>query len=217
MRRILDGPIGEEILASLSSAGVIGLCFYDTGASSFYSRTRSIRRAEDLRGLMVRVQPATSSLAIVRALGATPVPMPASRVLAGFKAGVIDADDDNWTTYVSSGHFKVATHYGLTRHSMAPGVVVVSKIVWDQLPQTDRAIIRAAARESIASMRASFDASELEARHQAEQAGVEVIDDVDRNSFAAALTPLHSTLVSDPKLQDMVKRIQADDEVARQR
>jgi len=216
MRRVLDGPIGEEILASLSSANVVGLCFYDMGASSFYSR-KPIRRAEDLRGLMVRVQPANSSVAIVRALGATPVPIPASRVLAAFKAGVIDADDDNWTSYVSAGHFKIATHYGLTRHSMAPGVVVFSKIVWDQLPQTDRAIIRAAAKESVAHMRASSDASELAARQQAEQAGVEVIDDVDRNSFAAALTPLHATLVSDPKLQDMVRRIQADDEVARQR
>lgn len=216
MRRILDGPIGEEILASLSSADVVGLCFYDMGASSFYSRTRPIRRAADLRGLMVRVQPASSSVAIVRALGATPVPMPASRALAAFKAGVIDADDDNWTTYVSSGHFKIATHYGLTKHSMVPGVVVFSKIVWDQLPQTDRAIIRAAAKELVAHMRVSFDASELAARRQAEQAGVEVIDDVDRNSFAAALSPLHSALIKDPKLQDMVRRIQADDEVARQ-
>jgi len=166
---------------------------------------------------MVRVQPANSPVAIVRALGATPVPMPASRVVAAFKAGVIDADDDNWTTYVSSDNLRIAPHYALTRHSMAPGVVVVSKIVWDQLPQTDRAIIRAAAKESVARMRASFDASEQTERHQAEQAGVEVIDDVDRNSFATALTPLYPTMISDPKLHDMVKRIQADDEVARQR
>jgi len=214
MRRVLDGPVGEEILASMSGAGVIGLCFYDIGAQSFYSRTKPIRRVEDLRGLTVRVQPGSTSAAVVRALGATPVPMPAGRVHDALKAGVIDADDDNWTTYVSSGHFKIATHYGLTKHSMAPGVLVFSKMVWDQLPQTDRAIIRAAAKESVARMRASFDASELAARHQAEQAGVEVIDDVDRNSFAAALTPLHSTLIRDPKLQDMVRRIRADDEVA---
>jgi TRAP-type C4-dicarboxylate transport system substrate-binding protein len=118
------------------------------------------------------------------------------------------------TTYVSSDNLRIAPHYALTRHSMAPGVVVVSKIVWDQLPQTDRAIIRAAAKESVARMRASFDASEQTERHQA---GVEVIDDVDRNSFATALTPLYPTMISDPKLHDMVKRIQADDEVARQR
>src|SRR5438067_6855827 len=134
MRRILDGPIGEEILASLSSAGLVGLCFHDLGAHSFYSRTRAIRRADDLRGLTVRVQPASASVAIVRALGATPVPMPSDRIQAALKTSVIDTVDDNWTTYITAGHFKLAKHYALTRHSMAPGVLVMSKIVWDQLP-----------------------------------------------------------------------------------
>ena len=97
---------------------------------------------------------------------------------------------------------------------MAPGVLVVSRIIWEQLPQTDRAIIRAAARESVSRMRASFDAAELEARRKAESDGVEVIDDVDRKSFADVLTPLYPALLHDSKLLAMVKRIQADEEVA---
>src|SRR5258708_27693744 len=157
VRRILDGPIGEAILASMSSAGLVGLCFYDAGAHSFYSRTRAIRRAGDLRGLMVRVQPGSTTGAMVRALQAVPVPLPSDRIQAALKASVIDAVDDNWTNYVASGHYRIARHYGLTKHSMAPGVLVVSKIVWEQLPQTDRAIIRAAAKESVSGMRASFD------------------------------------------------------------
>jgi TRAP-type C4-dicarboxylate transport system substrate-binding protein len=214
MRRILDGPIGEEILASLSSAGLVGLCYQDMGVHSFYSRTRSIRRADDMRGLMVRVQPAAASVTVVRALGATPVAMPFDRIQSALQTNAIDAVDDNWTTYVTAGHFKLARHYGLTKHSMAPGVLVVSKIVWEQLPPADRAIIRAAAKESVARMRANFDAAELEARQKAEEDGVEVIDDVDRKSFADALVPLYPVLLGDPKLLDMVKRIRADDEVA---
>ncbi len=167
MRRVLDGPVGEEILAGMSSAAVVGLCFYDMGAQSFYSRTRPIRRAEDLRGLMVRVQPASASATIVRALGATPVPIPSDRIYAALKTGAVDAVDDNWTTYVSAGHFKVAKHYSLTKHAMAPGVLVVSRIVWDQLSPVDRAIIRAAAKDSVSRMRATFDAFELEARKRA--------------------------------------------------
>src|SRR6184192_1080313 len=122
-------------------------------AQAFYSRTRAIRRADDLRGLTVRVQPASGSVAIVRALGATPVPMPSDRIQAALKTSVIDTVDDNWTTYISAGHFKLAKHYALTRHSMAPGVLVMSKIVWDQLPSPDRAIIRAAAKQAVARMR----------------------------------------------------------------
>ncbi len=214
MRRVLDGPIGEEILGSLSGAGLVGLCFVDLGEHSFYSRTKPIRRPDDLRGLMVRVQPASASVAIVRALGATPVAIPFDRIPAALRSGAVDAVDDNWTSYVSAGHFRFARHYALTRHSMAPGVMVVSKIVWEQLPSTDRAIIRTAAREAVARMRTGFEAAELRARRQAEQDGVDVIDTVDRKPFADALVPLYPALLGDPKLQDMVKRIRADDEVA---
>jgi TRAP-type C4-dicarboxylate transport system substrate-binding protein len=214
MRRILDGPIGEEILASLSGAGLVGLCFQDMGVHSFYSKTKAIRRADDMRGLMVRVQPAAASVTVVRALGATPVAMPFDSIQTALQTSAIDTVDDSWLTYVSAGHFKLARRYGLTKHSMAPGVLVVSKIVWEQLASPDRAIIRAAAKESVTRMRAGFDAAELDARRIAEQDGVEVIEDVDRKSFADALVPLYPTLLGDPKLLDMVKRIRADNEVA---
>jgi TRAP-type C4-dicarboxylate transport system substrate-binding protein len=214
MRRILDGPIGEEILASLSTAGLVGLCFQDMGVRSFYSTTRAIRRADDMRGLLVRVQPAAASVAVVRALGATPVPMPFDRIQTALQTNAIDAVDDNWITYVTAGHFKLAKRYWLTKHSMAPGVLVVSKIVWEQLPSPDRAIVRAAAKESVARLHANVDAAELDARRKAEEDGVEVIDDVDRKSFADALVPLYPALLGDAKLLDMVKRIRADNEVA---
>ena len=140
--------------------------------------------------------------------------MPFDHIQTALQTNAIDAVSDNLTAYVTAGHFKLARRYALTKHSMAPGVLVVSKIVWEQLTSPDRAIIRAAAKESVARMRANFDAAELEARRIAEQDGVEMIDDVDRKSFADVLAPLYPALLGDPKLLDMVKRIKADDEVA---
>ncbi len=214
MYRTLDGPIGEDILGSLSSVGLVGLCFYDLGAQSFYGRTRTVRHPDDLRGLAVRVQPGSVSPKIMQALGATAVAMPFDRIHAALKTGVIDVVDDTWTTYVAAEHYKLAKHYALTKHSRVPGVLVVSKIVWEQLPRPDRAVIRAAAKESAGRLRANLDAAERDAREKAERDGAEIIDDVDRKPFADALRPLYPTLLRDPKLLDMVKRIEADDEVA---
>ena len=50
-RRILDGPIGEEILAGLESQGLIGLCFYDGGPRHFYSVKQPIRTPADMKGM----------------------------------------------------------------------------------------------------------------------------------------------------------------------
>ena len=35
MRKVLDGPVGEEILKSMESQGLVGIAIYDSGARSF--------------------------------------------------------------------------------------------------------------------------------------------------------------------------------------
>ena len=104
MRRVLDGPIGDEILADLERQGLIGLCFYDTGARSYYSSNKPIRNVRDMKNLKVRVQAADKSAEMIRAMGAEPVPLPFDRIREALEAGVIDAAADNWTSYVTSRH-----------------------------------------------------------------------------------------------------------------
>jgi TRAP-type C4-dicarboxylate transport system substrate-binding protein len=41
MHHSLAGPIGEEILASLEGAGLVGLCFYDLSARSFLQQDKA--------------------------------------------------------------------------------------------------------------------------------------------------------------------------------
>src|SRR3546814_20060308 len=52
MRTAMDGKIGDDILAAFEPHGFIGLCFYDSGARSFYNRVRPIHtpaRSEERR------------------------------------------------------------------------------------------------------------------------------------------------------------------------
>lgn len=210
MRRTLDGPVGEEILASLERQGLIGLCFYDGGVKSFYSRSRPIRSAADLQGLKVRVQKADSWAIFLRELGAEPVTMPMGQVQAALQAGVIDAADGDWGSYVAGQHYTVAPFYSLTRHSQPPSVLVFSKRVWRTLSPADQKLLREVARESVQHMRGLTDEYEAAARQRAEAAGVQVDDNVDHRSFIDALVPLDPVVVEEARLQDAVTRIQAD-------
>lgn len=214
MRRALDGPPGMQILARMEAEGLIGLCFYDLGARSIYSARRPIRHVGDMNGLAVRVQPSDIWIEMVKAMGARPIALPFDRVAAGLKAGVVDAAENNWPTYVAAGHHNVARYFNLTEHSMAPAVLIFSKKVWSELTPADQAAIRAAARDSVPYMRARLDAYEVEARLKAEAAGTEVIDSVNRKSFADVLLPLYPRLLPDPALQAMVRDIRSDYEVA---
>ena len=210
-RRILDGPIGEDILASLEGQGLIGLCFYDGGPRHFYSVKQPIRTPADLKGLKVRVQQSDIMASVVRALGAEPVVAPTDRVYLKLQSGIIDAAEHNWPSYVSLRHYHIAPHFSLTEHSMAPAVLVFSKRVWDTLSASDQAIIGDAARASVPIMRRLWDDYEVSAERTVEKAGGKIVRDVDRKAFAGQLVPLYPSLIGDDRLRSLVRRIQADE------
>jgi tripartite ATP-independent transporter DctP family solute receptor len=210
-RRVLDGPIGDEILASLASQDLVGLCFYDAGPRSFYSAKRPIKSAADIKGMKVRVQQTDAWTAAMRALGAEPVAMPFDGVSPALESGMIEAADNNWPSYVASKHYNIAKYFSPTEHSMAPAVLIFSKRVWDGLSREDQALIRSAARESVTHMRRLWDDYAATSRKTVERAGGEIVTDVDRKSFADALVPLYPTMVAEPKLRDTVRRIQAEE------
>lgn len=211
LRRVLDGPIGDEILADLEPLGLIGLCFYDTGARSYYSSKTPIRHVRDMKGLRVRVQSADKSAEMIQAMGAEPMPMPFDRIREALRAGVVDAAADNWPSYITSRHHEVAKYYSLTEHNMAPSVLLFSKRIWDTLSKDDQAITLAAAKESVPFMRKLWDEYESKERMALAAAGAQIVDQVDKKSFSDFLIPLLPKLHPDPALQAMVKRIQAEE------
>jgi tripartite ATP-independent transporter DctP family solute receptor len=210
LRRVLDGPIGEEILADMERQGLVGLCFYDAGPRSFYSVTRPIRTPADLKDMKVRVQQSNVWTTMLRALGAVPMSIPFDQAYSSLQTGAIEAADNNWPAYIASRHYNVARYVSLTEHSMAPTVLIFSKHVWDELSESDRAVIRGAARESVGHMRKLWDEIEASAPGKVEAAGGKIIADVDKKAFADALLPLYPRQM-EPRLLDMVRRIQTEE------
>ncbi len=208
MRRVLDGPIGDDILAALEPQGFIGLAFYDSGSRSIYTPGKPIRSVADMKGLKVRVQQSDMWVSLMQALGANATPLPYAEVYTALKTGVVDAAENNWPSYDTSRHFEVAKFYSLTEHSMAPELLVFSKRVWDGLSADDRKIIKQAAKESVPHMRKLWDEQEEKSRKLVEAAGVTIVSDINKQSFADAAKPVYDKFASDPKLKSLIARIQ---------
>lgn len=208
-RDVLDGPIGNELLASLAASDLVGLCFYDAGARSIYTVDKPIRTPADVKGLDIRVQSAASMVEVMQALGARPVPMPYAQVRAQLAAGTIDAAENNLVSYSLSRHYEVARIYSLTEHASPPGVVLFSKRVWDRLSVEDQQLIRGAARDSVALYRRLVEEQEASARSMLARQGVQFVTDVDKAAFADVLAPLYPRLVVDPRHRALLDRIRA--------
>jgi tripartite ATP-independent transporter DctP family solute receptor len=208
MRKVLDGPIGEEILKDCEAQGFVGLAFYDSGARSIYTVKKPIKTLADTKGLKVRVQQSDLWVSLLEAMGANATPMPYGEVYTALKTGLVDAAENNYPSYESSRHFEVAKYYNKTEHSMAPEILLFSKKVWDTLSADEQKQIRAAAKESVTFMRKLWDERETKSLAIVRAGGAEIVD-VDKAAFQAAMKPVYDKFLKDPKLQDMVKRINA--------
>jgi tripartite ATP-independent transporter DctP family solute receptor len=207
MRKVLDGAIGEEILKSCEAQGFVGLAFYDSGARSLYTVKKPVHTIADAKGLKIRVQQSDLWVALLEAMGANATPMPFGEVYTALKTGLVDGAENNYPSYESSRHFEVARYYAKTEHSMAPEMLLFSKKVWDGLSPADQALIRKAAKDSVPYMRKLWDEREAKSLATVKAAGAEIIE-VDKVSFRNAMKPVYNKFLRDPKLLDLVKRIQ---------
>jgi len=207
--KVIDGPIGEEILSAMEPYGFIGMGFYDSGARSLYTARQPVRSLADLRGLRVRVQQSELMENMLKLLGATPVGLPYGQVLTALSTNLVDGAENNWPSFVAAGHYKTARYYTATEHSMGPEVLVMSQRAWQELSPEDRVIFRAATRESSMYMRVQWQRWEEQSRRQAEEAGVTVISTIERKPFEDATKPLRDGLRADPRFRSLIERIES--------
>jgi tripartite ATP-independent transporter DctP family solute receptor len=205
--KVLDGPIGADVLASFEPYGFVGLAYYDSGARSIYNHVRPIRSLADLKGMRIRVQQSELMLDMMKALGAEPIAMPYGQVLTGLTTKLIDGAENNWPSYVTTNHYTAARYYTLTEHAMSPEVLVMSRKAWDSLSAEDRKIFRDAAHESGTVMRQQWRAWEERARDQAQKAGAVIVADIDKKPFIDAMSGIYHKSLNDERIKGLVDRI----------
>jgi len=203
--RVLEGPVGQEILDSLEPYGLVGLAYYDSGSRSLYTNRRAVRTPEDLRGLRIRVQNSDVGIAMIEALGGNATPMEFGQVYEALRNGAIDGAENNWPSFADTRHFEVADHYSLTEHSMVPEVLVMSKRTWDRLSADERAAVRNAAAQSARKMSALWAARVQEAKTVVAAHGNDVVAIEDKTAFLEAMAPVYERFAADADIARLVE------------
>jgi tripartite ATP-independent transporter DctP family solute receptor len=210
MNKIVDGDIGAELLDKVTSnanANLIGLCWMDAGARSFYTTKKPVHSIDDLKGLKVRVIGNPMFVDMANALGANGVAMGYDQVFNALQTGVIDGAENNPPSYVFDNHYTVAKYYTLTEHLIVPEMLVYSKKSWDTLSKDDQALIKKFAREAQAEARVLWAKYETAAMEKAKANGNVIIPVADKKPYQNAVKPVWDKY--GPKYADLIKRIQA--------
>ena len=139
--RILDGPLGAEILKSLESSGFKGLCFSENGFRNLTNSKRPVKSPDDIKGLKIRVMSSALHNAIWQALGANPTPMPWP-IYTELEQGVIDGQENPLWVMEVYKFYEIQKYMTLTRHVYSPHIDVASLKWWQGLEEPTRKLIQ---------------------------------------------------------------------------
>ncbi|EBA09481.1 TRAP-T family transporter, DctP (periplasmic binding) subunit [Sagittula stellata E-37] len=209
MHAVVDGEVGEKILNEFQNHQLVGLAYYDGGSRSFYNSQKPITSIEDMEGLKFRVMQSDVFVDMVDALGANATPLPYGEVYSSIQTGVIDGAENNWPSFESSGHYEVAGYYTLDQHLIVPEVLVMSQASWNKLSPEDQELVRQAAKDSVPIMRELWAEREKASEEKVRAAGVEIIDDIDKQPFMDAMNAVYDKHVTSEKLKSLVDEIRA--------
>jgi TRAP-type C4-dicarboxylate transport system substrate-binding protein len=205
MWKVLKGPIGEELLASLDAQNFIGLGWFEAGARSFYNTKKVVQKPEDLEGMKIRVQESDLMVSLVKAFGAVATPMPYGDVYSALQTGVIDGAENNTPSYFSANHYEVAKNYTLDEHTRVPEIILGSKIALAKLSAEDRKILKQAAADSADFQRAEWAAYEKVSEDKVKAAGCTIVKIADKAPWQAKMASFYARQPADT--QAMIKRI----------
>ena len=150
MWAVLNGEIGQKMLSEVqaSGSGLVGLCWYDAGARSYYT-TKPVTCVADMKGLKIRMQNNRMMVAMTNVLGGVGVTgIGPNEVYSAITQGTIDGAENNWPTYQNMGDYEAAPYYVLDKHTMVPEILLASEAVLAELDEADVEIIKACARET---------------------------------------------------------------------
>ncbi len=210
MNKVVDGAIGQELLDKVTShpsANLVGLCWMDAGARSFYAVKKPIKSIEDLKGLKIRVIGNPIFVDMANALGANGVAMGYDQVFSALQTGVIDGAENNPPSFVFDNHYQAAKFYSNSQHLIVPEMLVYSKKSWEQLSADDKALITKFSREAQADARDLWNKKEADAFERMKAANIELDTIADKKPFRDAVKPVWDKYGA--KYTDMIKRIDA--------
>ncbi|HEY0968559.1 MAG TPA: TRAP transporter substrate-binding protein [Opitutaceae bacterium] len=203
--RALESPVGRELLNAGDSAGMHGLCYYDSGSRSFYTVDKPILTPADVKELKLRVLPSKMARDLIALLGGGPTPVPYGELYTALQQSMVDGAENNPPSFYTSRHYEVARHYSLDEHTRIPDLVIFSKKIWDGLSPAVQGWLQQAADESVVFQRKLWQEQTASSLAAVEKAGVKIYRP-DKAPFVEATASMYRAF-DGTRVGDLARRI----------
>lgn len=203
--KVLNGEIGKKLLLAGEPFYLRGMCYYDAGSRSFYTKEKPVNSPADLGGLKIRVMKSITSMNMVQALGGSATPIPWGELYTSLQQGVVDGAENNPPSFYLSRHYEVCKYYSLDEHTAVPDILIMSAVVWNSLSKQEQEWLQEAIDESVEVQKKLWKEASDEALRAVQESGVEVIHP-DKTLFQDAVKKMHDSYKG-TEIYDLIQKI----------
>jgi TRAP-type transport system periplasmic protein len=195
--RVLDGSIGDELLAEVETKGIAGLAWGISGFRELETTTKAIVVPEDMKGLRFRILAGQIFVATYQALGAIPVTIEISETFTALSQHTVDGVDFPLTSFTTSKLYTSAgvKHLANSNHLLSVEPLLGSKRKIDALPIPLQKILRAEGMAFIPYWR-SLAAEETIADTQILKSNGVTFTEIQYPAFRKAVEPVYTAFQS---------------------
>jgi tripartite ATP-independent transporter DctP family solute receptor len=191
---VLDGPVGQEMLAKSTAKGLQGLAFGGIGFRQLTNSRRPVNGPEDVKGLKIRTQENQIHLQVWRALGALPTPMALPEVFTALQQGVVDGQENPIGAILNNKFGQVQKYLTLTNHAFTPLGFVMSPSAFAALSADDKKLFIEAGRRAMVLCKEEVAKVEKTGVDELRKLGLQVVEKVDTAKFQELLKPAFAEL-----------------------
>ncbi len=186
-RATLDGAPGQDFLKRMSAKNLVALAWAENGLRHISNSKRPILAPEDMKGLKFRLPPSDVLVLAFKTLGAETGVVALPKLYDALQTGQFDGQENPVATMLANNLQKVQKFLTLSGHVYSPAVIVMSPDAYDELSADEKTIFADAARLGAQASRDYSSQADKTGIATIQQAGVQVIADIDRARFAAAM------------------------------
>jgi tripartite ATP-independent transporter DctP family solute receptor len=191
-RKVLDGPIGQDILTKFPAKGLVALSWMENGFRHITNSKVSIKAPEDVKGLKIRTMENKVHMEAFKAMGALPTPMAMPELFTALQTGTVDGQENPIPVILSNKLYTVQKYLTLTGHVYSPALLIMSKGLWDKLSDADKTAFKEAAKVGLVANRKKVNDDEANGLATIKAGGTEVVTSVDNAKFQKAVASAYT-------------------------
>lgn len=187
--KVMDGPIGKQLLADLEKANLKGLAFWENGFRNLTNSKKSVKTPEDAKGLKIRTMENKVHITAWKEAGVIPTPMAWAEVYGALQQKVVDGQENPLAVISTSKLNEVQKHLSMTQHVYSPAPIIMSLKKWQAMPKEDQELFLKTALEVAPWQRKLGRDSEAKMLAELEQKGMVIVKDIDKAAWQKSMQP----------------------------